>query len=184
VISNTGGADISISAQNISGADPTQFSIVTSVPATLAPLAGASAVLRFSPTSTGVKTAVYRIASNDPAKPQFDVTLIGNSVTDAGREQLTPASLVLGQNYPNPVLLSSGMMPVIGFSLHSEAYVTLKLYDVLGRYVATILEGRMRAGAHTAKMTREDFGSSLSPGVYQYTLTAGETSLTRTMIVR
>jgi hypothetical protein len=184
VITNTGGADIRISAQNISGTDPTQFSIVQFVPATLAPLAGASAVLKFSPTSTGVKTAVYRITSNDPAKPQLDVTLIGNSVTDAGQAQSAPVSLALGQNYPNPVMLSTGVMPAIGFTLNSEAHVTLKLYDVLGRFVATMLEGRMPAGTHTVKMKPENFGTSLMPGVYQYTLTAGEKALTRTMVVR
>ncbi|MFN0156736.1 MAG: M1 family aminopeptidase [Bacteroidota bacterium] len=69
-----------------------------------------------------------------------------------------PTDFRLFQNYPNPFNPST----TISFQLATSNRVSLKIYDVLGRAVATLAEGRMSAGAHTVEFD----ASALPSGVY------------------
>ncbi len=83
--------------------------------------------------------------------------------TSVQREEGTVASsYTLGQNYPNPFNPST----TIKFSLPSAGNISLKVYDVLGKEVATLAEGRYEAGAFTATFDAKNMNS----GVYFYTL--------------
>jgi Secretion system C-terminal sorting domain len=75
-----------------------------------------------------------------------------------------PSVFTLGQNYPNPFNPATA----ISYELSANSYVVLKVYDVLGREVATLVNGRQRAGSYTVKF---DAGR-LSSGVYIYKLVA------------
>ena len=66
---------------------------------------------------------------------------------------------------PNPTRGAA----TFGFALAEDAEVSLALYDVRGRTVATVIDGALRAGAHTV-----DVSESLSPGVYMWRLVAGD----------
>jgi hypothetical protein len=68
------------------------------------------------------------------------------------------------QNRPNPFNPST----VIGYNLTSDAYVTLKIYDVLGREVANLVDGKLEAGSFEVSWNASDFPS----GAYFYTITA------------
>jgi hypothetical protein len=57
--------------------------------------------------------------------------------------------------------------------------VTLRVYDVLGREVATLVDERMEPGEYTARLNRADLPS----GVYFYTLNAGGKQMTRAMML-
>ena len=72
----------------------------------------------------------------------------------------------LRQNYPNPFNPST----VITYQLPSSASVSLRVFDVLGRKVETLVSGRQSAGIHSVAFT----ASSLPSGVYFYRLQAGE----------
>jgi hypothetical protein len=76
-----------------------------------------------------------------------------------------PGGFTLSQNYPNPFNPST----TISFSLPRTEVVNLKVYDVLGREVATLVEGREEAGEHSVKWNAESFAS----GVYFYQIRAG-----------
>jgi hypothetical protein len=78
----------------------------------------------------------------------------------------TPQSYSLEQNYPNPFNPST----TIRFSLPQREHVTLKVFDVLGREVATLIEGEMAAGKHHVPFAPHD----LAGGLYFYQLTAGK----------
>ncbi len=88
-----------------------------------------------------------------------------------------PSSYSLSQNYPNP------FNPVtnINFSLPKSGLVTLKVYDALGKEVATLVNDNRPSGVYNV-----DFdASSLSSGVYFYKLTAGEfTSVKKMMLIK
>jgi hypothetical protein len=84
------------------------------------------------------------------------------------------ATFALRQNVPNP---ASGAV-TFAFELPEGADVTLAVYDVSGRKVATVAHGFFPAGSHDVP-----FGVSLVPGVYVYRLEAGARSAARKMVV-
>lgn len=84
-----------------------------------------------------------------------------------------PNELELGQNYPNPFNPTTR----IPFTLQESAEVTLEVYDVTGRKVATLVNGILPAGVHTASFD----GAGLSSGLYLYRLTAGARVESRAM---
>ena len=72
----------------------------------------------------------------------------------------------LFQNYPNPFNPST----TISFTLQISGFTTLKIYDVLGREVATLVNENLEAGVHHQRMLD---ASKLSSGVYYYALQSG-----------
>ena len=77
-------------------------------------------------------------------------------------ETLRPSTIQLGQNYPNPFNPSTA----ISYQLSAVSFVELKVYDLLGREVASLVSDRRGAGTHTAVWDASGFPS----GVYVYQL--------------
>ena len=112
-------------------------------------------------------TSIYSIAfvQNDNDK----------AVMTAGREGILtgiepysnqiPSSFALGQNYPNPF----NPVTYIKVNLPKDEYVTLKIYDILGNLVETLVDGSFKAGVYTVDFDASNFAS----GIYFYTLKAG-----------
>jgi len=82
---------------------------------------------------------------------------------------------VLNQNYPNPFNPSTK----ISFTIPNSSFVTLKVFDVLGNEVETLINGDVSAGSYEIEFT----GKNLTSGVYFYNLTAGNFSKTMKMIL-
>jgi hypothetical protein len=98
---------------------------------------------------------------------------IVTDVIDHSNIQLTEFSLE--QNYPNPFNPSTSIQYTIG----SRQFVQLKVYDVLGNEVATLVDDYKPAGSYEI-----DFNASqLSSGLYMYKLKAGEFISTKKMIL-
>jgi hypothetical protein len=96
-------------------------------------------------------------------------------LTGVGKKTEVPSSFFLFQNYPNPFNPST----VISYQLSVNSVVTLKVYDVLGRLVKTLIDERQTAGLHSITFN----ASSLSSGVYFYRLAAGSYVGTNKMIL-
>ncbi|MCK9409606.1 MAG: CHRD domain-containing protein, partial [Bacteroidetes bacterium] len=97
-------------------------------------------------------------------------------------EQLSvvPADYLLSQNYPNPFNPSTR----IEFSLPQQVLVSLKIYDVIGREVATILNEEISAGRFAVEWNGKNrFNQPAASGVYFYQLTAGQFAQSRKMIL-
>jgi hypothetical protein len=95
--------------------------------------------------------------------------------TDVESEKRLPSSFVLFQNYPNPFNPST----VISYELPQASCVTLKIYDMLGREVSTLVSELESAGKHQIKFYAEELGG----GIYFYKLIAGEFSKTAKMLL-
>jgi hypothetical protein len=81
----------------------------------------------------------------------------------------------LDQNYPNPF----NPVTMIRFSLTRPSRVTIRIYDVAGRLVRTLIDERMEAGEHSLPFEARDLAS----GVYFYRLKAAEFEKTKKMVV-
>ncbi len=90
-----------------------------------------------------------------------------------------PARFTLSQNYPNPFNPST----VISYQLSVNSQVTLKVYDLLGKEVATLVNGRQEAGSYNATFNTNHGTRSLSSGVYFYRLEAGSYVSTKKLIL-
>lgn len=81
----------------------------------------------------------------------------------------------LSQNYPNPFNPSTE----INYSLAKSGNITLKIYNLLGSGVATLVNGFMEAGKHSVRFDATDITS----GIYFYTIKADNFTSTRKMIL-
>ncbi len=86
-----------------------------------------------------------------------------------------PSVFYLGQNYPNPFNPSTN----IKYSIPADGNVTLKVYDILGKEVSTLVNEFQQAGTFDVVFE----GSSLASGVYYYQLTSGELTSTKKLML-
>jgi len=100
---------------------------------------------------------------------------IGNRVTATHSSPSMPAKFELEQNYPNPFNPST----VISYKVSMNSPVTLKVYDVLGREVATLVNEKKAPGQYSVRFD----GSGLASGVYFYRLSAGNFSSTKKLLL-
>jgi len=99
-------------------------------------------------------------------EPRFTMRVSKASAVSTEAEQELPAKVELSQNYPNPFNPST----TIGFGLPQTGKVTLEVFDILGRRVATLLNGENKsAGRHSITFDARNLAS----GMYIYRLRAG-----------
>ncbi len=89
--------------------------------------------------------------------------------------EVPPTEFNLSQNYPNPFNPAT----TINYQLPSNGFVTLRVYDILGREVATLVNANQNAGVHTVAFD----ANSLPSGVYFYRITAGNLSEVRKLVL-
>jgi len=92
--------------------------------------------------------------------------LMDGVVVSAPDDNIIASSFELKQNYPNPFNPVTSMQYAVG----SQQFVTLKVYDILGKEIATLVNEEKPAGEYTVEFD----ASSLASGTYFYKLTAGE----------
>jgi hypothetical protein len=93
--------------------------------------------------------------------------------TDAEETPVLPTEFSLAQNYPNPFNPTT----VIEFALPTASHTSLKIFDITGRLVATLVDGPQTTGTHHVSFD----GSKLASGLYFYKLEAADKSFTRKM---
>jgi len=127
--------------------------------------------------SPGEYTVTLTVSGPEASARERKFHLVRASGTTSAPRPPAPEPLrfVLDQNYPNPFNPST----VIGYSIPSDARVRLRIIDVLGRTVATLVDAPQRAGSHTV---RWDAGGA-SSGVYFCALEAGGRLQVRKLVV-
>ncbi len=99
---------------------------------------------------------------------------LGKDTPGSNELSFVPTTLTLEQNYPNPFNPSTR----ISFSLPEAGRVSLKVFDVLGQQVATLVNEQREAGVHHVNFAPQNIPS----GMYFYVLQVGETKLVRRLV--
>jgi hypothetical protein len=100
--------------------------------------------------------------------------LAGPTTLDVKRNEI-PTEFCLSQNYPNPFNPTT----IIEFDLPKSSEVSLKIYNILGKEIATLVSDRLSAGSYSYEWD----ASNLTSGVYLYRLQAGNYVDTRKMVL-
>ena len=104
-----------------------------------------------------------------------EITFKVGGSTAVLEEEIFPSTFFLNQNYPNPFNPSTS----IQYQIAGISQVTLKVYDVLGNEVATLVNEAKPAGSYEVNFN----ASKLSSGIYFYKLQAGTFLKTKKMIL-
>lgn len=129
--------------------------------------------------TTGEKFGVVMVSNWKNPSPLQTTTveilkyMVDNSVGIQNNTQL--AGYELSQNYPNPFNPAT----VINYSIPRQENVSIKVYDIKGNEVATLINQKQNAGNYNIEWNGEGFAS----GVYYYKLTAGDFVETKKMIL-
>ncbi len=110
---------------------------------------------------------IYYNNSRYKITPRTDADFIGVTLgIQVTKENMLPDQYVLDQNYPNPFNPAT----TIRYGIPNAAKVTLKIYNVLGQEVASLVDADQTAGTYNVRF---DAGS-LASGMYLYRITAGQ----------
>jgi hypothetical protein len=131
-------------------------------------------------TSTEIQNYVYRdenllsgIYTYRLKQMDFDGSFSYSSEVEIEINQ--PDVFYLGQNYPNPFNPSTN----IKYSVPQDGNVSLKVYDILGKEVTTLVNGYQQAGTFDVVFN----GANLASGVYYYQLKAGDLTSTKKLML-
>ena len=119
----------------------------------------------------------YMIEAIDDGGNSGWTSELSTSITGIEPETGTPTEFALEQNYPNPFNPST----IVSFSVPQSSYVTLKVYDILGNEITTLVDETKEAGRYDINFD----ASSLSTGVYLYKINAGSfTSIKKMLLMK
>ncbi|MBK7378647.1 MAG: T9SS type A sorting domain-containing protein [Ignavibacteriales bacterium] len=133
---------------------------------------------QFTVVNNPSNTVYYRVSAVDNGQETDYTNTVNIEVgklpfKEIGEESIQVSKYELSQNYPNPFNPNTN----ISYSIPENAFVTLKIYDVLGNEVEVLINDQKEPGNYQI-----DFNASeLSSGIYYYTLTAGNFTSTKKM---
>lgn len=122
-----------------------------------------------------------KVKGKNPGRVQANCTIICNDTVSKNNftigTTILPIEYELYQNYPNPF----NPITKIEFSIEKEEFVILKIYNILGIELKTVINKVIPGGTHSVQID----GNDLSSGVYFYQLNAGKyTSIKKMILLR
>ncbi len=119
--------------------------------------------------------------ANDPAWVSANILIV--NVENENNSDIKPTNFSLSQNYPNPfnptTNIKFSIPSVIASGTKQSQMVTIKVYDILGNEVATLVNEELAPGKYEVRFDAGKF----STGIYFYKLTTGVLSETKKMIL-
>ena len=103
-----------------------------------------------------------------------------SGATAVEEQETMPTEYELSQNYPNPFNPTTR----INFAIPQNSFVTIKVYDMLGREVKTLINQQMVSGNHSIDWNADNnLGIKVATGMYIYRITAGNFVSTKKMVL-
>lgn len=130
------------------------------------------------PLSTAPQTTSFFIPSNNTQWKTFKFSL-GNVVSVNSDFANIPDKFILNQNYPNPF----NPVTKINYELPISNFVVIKVYNLLGREITTLVEEKQNAGRHEVIFDAGTVNGGLPSGVYFYSLNSDGYSETKKMML-
>ncbi len=125
-----------------------------------------------------VRYTVYTLTDSISAITLEGFYIIGDPVSINQQSETLPSEFILYQNYPNPFNPTTN----IGFRIANFGLVTLKIYDVLGNEITTLVDEEKPAGEYEVEFSPESSIKRPASGIYFYQLKAGSFIQTKKMI--
>ncbi len=142
----------------------------------------------WSPVGSGTDGPIYAVATGMSSdlyvgggfslaggKPSYRFGRYNPNLTPVNEPPTQPKRFAVSQNYPNPFNPATS----IRYELAAKGHVTLKVYDILGRQVASLVDAVQSPGQHDVVFD----GSRLASGVYFYRITTGTFVQTMKMVL-
>lgn len=126
-------------------------------------------------TLTAPGPGTYTINAGYAGPLRWDSASISISVTDVGENTSNPTEFILHDNYPNPFNPST----TIRYSIPEASFTSIKIYDVIGNEISTLVNESKLAGTYEVEFNASD----LSSGIYYYNIQAGSFNETKKMIL-
>jgi hypothetical protein len=139
----------------------------------------------FGPATGQLANFTFRLLDGDLRRG--DLVISEFEIVDRGAARIPseikgqlPTQIALNQNYPNPFNAATN----ISFDLPHEGDVELSVYDLLGRQIAILVDGRLSAGNHIFRWDgRADDGAEMATGVFFYRLRSDGFDETKKMLL-
>ncbi len=131
--------------------------------------------LFFMDDRTGINNVIGSMVKSYPGV--FDL------VKESARQESVVLDFTLEPSYPNPVSVASGTPVTMSFALDADAFVTMKVYNMLGECVATLMQDQLTAGRYNVPFNLHATSKPLSTGTYFYSLSVDGRTLTKTLSI-
>ncbi len=125
-------------------------------------------------TTAGVNP-YYCFVHGDPGGSGMSGVITVENPTSVNDDEITVEDFELKQNYPNPFNPSTN----ISFVIPTSGLVNLKVFNILGNEITTLLSEQLLAGEHTVPFN----AAGLSSGIYFYSLTVNNFTKTKEMVL-
>ena len=132
-----------------------------------------------APTNTD---SAFTLILTTPSGYDVELPAAQTALSTSPEVIINPSSFALKQNYPNPFNPST----MIGFEIFKQSNVEIKVFDVNGKFVKSLLNGSLSSGAYNIEWNgKNNEGMSVSGGVYLYSITAdGKTSVKKMSLLK
>jgi hypothetical protein len=131
-------------------------------------------LVEINSTFDAIKGVLYYSFSNYKLIPRKNDDFV-NYATDVKVENVLPKEYSISQNYPNPFNPST----TISYALPNSEMVTIRVYNLLGQVVRTLVNQNQSAGTHTISFKADD----LTSGIYFYSIQAGSFNQVKKMML-
>ena len=163
------------------------FSVTNELPIAITRNDSVKLVVKYKPYRSGIfhdKLNIRYVNRTLLLAKQVELYASSNKVTTNIQKQEGNKGYFLSQNYPNPFNPITKIKYTIPSSSDRMKFVLLKIYDILGNEVATLVNEKKPPGSYEASFNTETIGKViLTSGIYFYKLTVGDYSSTKKMIL-